>query len=97
VRSWAAAIVIVFVPIAGSMHCAAAKGVARTVNDAARILCELVAAEQPQDELAGLSPGEWCAIKKNLDPFIEEALKAQKAGAHRAGLRRAGSADGGTD
>jgi hypothetical protein len=60
--------------------CALFKSTARTANDAGLILCQLFAAEHKEE--VGMSPGDWCAIHRNLQPFIEEALSAkQKAGA----------------
>jgi len=66
--------------------CSSVKPILNTVNDAARIICELAAAEHADSERAGLTAQQWCAIRKNLDPFIEEALRAQRAGAEKAGL-----------
>jgi len=65
--------------------CGLLKDVGRTANDAAAILCELVAAEK-QQELQGLSPQQWCAIHDNLQPFLDEVLSAQKAAAKKTGL-----------
>lgn len=67
--------------------CGLLKDVGRTANDAAAILCELVAAEKPE-ELQGLSPQQWCAIHENLRPFLDEVLSAQKAAAKRSGLSK---------
>lgn len=58
--------------------CAAFKQVARTVNDVASVLCEVVAADYTSAQRDGLSPAEWCAIKKNLDPFLDYVLTAQQ-------------------
>lgn len=65
-----------------------AKPYARTVNDAARILCETTFAESAESERAGLSPREWCAIHGNLKPFLEAVLSAQQVAAGKAGLSR---------
>lgn len=65
--------------------CGLLKDIGRTANDAAMILCELVAAEK-QQELQGLSPQQWCAIHDNLQPFLDEVLSAQKAAAKKTGL-----------
>lgn len=67
--------------------CGLLKDVGRTANDAAAILCELVAAEK-QQELQGLSPQQWCAIHENLRPFLDEVLSAQKAAAKKTGLSK---------
>jgi len=67
--------------------CGLLKDVGRTANDAAAILCELVAAEKPE-ELQGLSPQQWCAIHDNLQPFLDEVLSAQKAAAKKTGLSK---------
>lgn len=59
-------------------ECALFKKVTRTVNDAAKILCEVFAQEHAQD-LQGFSPTEWCAIHENLQPFIDAALEAKQS------------------
>ena len=48
----------------------------RTLNDAASVLCELFATDQ--GEALGMSPVEWCSVKENLDPFLDEILAAQR-------------------
>jgi hypothetical protein len=47
------------------------------VNDAANVLCELFGAENP-DVLQGASVSDYCAVKENLDPFIESILAAKQ-------------------
>lgn len=69
------------------VNCGLLKDIGRTANDAAMILCELVAAEK-QQELQGLSPQQWCAIHENLRPFLDEVLSAQKAAAKKTGLSK---------
>lgn len=64
--------------------CAATKAVVRSVNDIARQLCELTAAESG-DKL-GMTPEEWCAVRENLDPFIREVTSAQSAASEKSGL-----------
>lgn len=77
----AALLVIGFV--VAQIGCAAFKPVARTVADLASVVCEGLAAEN-QAQLQGLSPEDWCAIQRNLDPFIDAVLAArQKAGLQR--------------
>lgn len=62
------------------------KDTGKTINDAAGILCNLFAADHP-DDLAGMTPVEWCAVHDNLKPFIDEALAAQQV-AGRQSLQR---------
>ena len=66
--------------------CAAFKNVARVVNDVAHDLCMVVAAEQDAEELDGLSPRAWCAIHKNLKPFIDSVLAAKEEAAEKSGF-----------
>jgi hypothetical protein len=58
----------------------------RTTIDIARCLCEVVAAEQPEGELAGMSPEEWCEVRENLEPFIDEVTRAKAAASRKAGF-----------
>jgi len=57
--------------------CGTLKDAGRTANDAASILCELFAAENQQ--AVGMSPGDWCKLHDNLEPFIDQALAAKQA------------------
>lgn len=66
--------------------CAAVKQHARTVNELAEDLCMLVATENA-DQLAGLTPTQWCALHENLQPFIDEILSAKAAAEPKAELR----------
>ncbi len=69
--------------------CSTVKGVVRTLNDIAKDLCTLTAGEQLERDSAaldGLTVAQWCDIKENLDPFIDEVLKAQKMAAGQSGL-----------
>lgn len=68
--------------------CAAVKPYARTVNDAAAILCEGAFGVAEEAERRGMSVEELCSMHEVLKPFIDEALKAQRAGAERAGVSR---------
>jgi hypothetical protein len=68
--------------------CAAFKQTARTVNDAASILCQGAFGIDEEAARRGISVEELCKIKDVLNPFIEEALKAQRAGAVKAGVSR---------
>jgi hypothetical protein len=81
--------VIVLGTLLAMVSCAAVKGVVRTINDVAKELCLLTASEQLERDgaaLDGLTVEQWCDIKENLDPFIDEILKAQKMAAGQAGL-----------
>jgi hypothetical protein len=66
--------------------CAAVKPYARTVNEAARILCETAFGIDEEAAKRGLSVKELCAMHDVVKPFLDEALKAQRAGAQRAGV-----------
>ena len=48
----------------------------RTLNDAATVVCELFAVDH--EEAFGMSPSDWCSVKENLDPFLDEILAAQR-------------------
>lgn len=76
----------IIVVAAIAVSCAAVKPVLRTVSDAAAILCETAFGVDDAAERAGISVREYCAIHKNVKPFLDEAMKAQRAGAQRAGL-----------
>jgi hypothetical protein len=78
-------IVVMYVVTLGFIGCATLKDIGRTANDAARILCELVATEQ-KESLSGLSPKQWCDIQKNLDPFIREVLSAKQRSEEKLGF-----------
>jgi hypothetical protein len=65
--------------------CAAFKKVVRTVNDIATDLCWIAAADHP-DQLGGLTPAAWCAIKENIDPFINHVLQAKQDHDGKLGL-----------
>lgn len=64
---------------------AAVRDIGRTINDAADIACVLFAADH-EAELASLSPRQWCDIKRNFDPFLDEILAAQLAAGSRLGI-----------
>jgi len=71
-----------------SFGCGAVKPVARTINDVATVLCELYATENPNVISDGLDPSQWCQVKRNIDPFIDEVLAAK----HAVGQRLANQA-----
>ena len=77
----------------GLTGCAALKSNIKTIDDIASDLCMFAASEQPQEQLNGLSPADFCAVKKYLQPFIDEALAAKMAAANASGF----SSDAGTD
>lgn len=74
--------IISIILVAILISCGTLKDVGRTINDAALIVCEIFATEN-KDRLEGFSPQQWCAIHKNIAPFIDEILAAKK----RAGLK----------
>ena len=59
--------------------CAMFKSVARTANDVARDACEVFGAKNP--EALGMSVEDFCAIQRNVDPFLDAILSAQKLSA----------------
>jgi hypothetical protein len=80
-------VILIYTFYTALVGCATLKDIGRTANDAARILCELVASEQ-KESLNGLSPKEWCDIQKNLDPFISEVLSAKQRSEDKLGFSR---------
>jgi hypothetical protein len=62
------------------------KDIGRTINDAADIACTLFAAEHT-DALQSLTPRQWCDLKENFDPFLDEILSAQRAAGARLGIQ----------
>lgn len=62
------------------------KPAVRTINDIARNLCHLSAQQAGGEEALGMSPEDWCVIRKNLDPFIREVTSAQAAASNASGL-----------
>lgn len=71
--------------------CATVKSVARTINDAADIACEIFGADHP-DALQGLTPQQWCDVKSNIDPFLDEILAAQQRAGATLGVTSGGEA-----
>lgn len=83
-------------------YCAAVKPIARTVDDIGGILCEMFAAEHPEQfqqhvqsvelptgvDPEGLSPAELCTIKNVVQPFIDEALAMKQGLGARMGLEK---------
>jgi len=65
-----------------AVSCAQFKKAVRTINDVAGDLCLIFGEENPE-ELDGLSPKEWCAIQKNLTPFVDVVTSVQKTGVAR--------------
>ena len=59
--------------------CAMFKSVARTANDVARDACEVFGAKNEQ--ALGMSVEDFCAIQRNVDPFLDAILSAQKLSA----------------
>lgn len=73
---------IIIVAMVMTCGCAAVKKVLKPANEVANALCELVAADYTKDQRDGMSVYEWCAIKENVEPFIDYILSApQKVGA----------------
>ena len=74
------------------VRCAAVKPVLRTVDDAASILCELFATEHKAE--LKLTPQEFCDVKENFQPFIDQVLAAQRAAGDQVGTRLGLEPDG---
>ena len=73
--------------------CALIKPIARTSNDVAGTLCEIVAAEQEPEALGGMSVEDWCAIHDNVDPFLDIVLSAKAEAAEKAGFAKDAGVD----
>ena len=59
--------------------CAAFRSAARTANDVAREACEIFGAKNEQ--ALGMSVEDFCAIERNVAPFLDALLSAQKLSA----------------
>jgi hypothetical protein len=68
--------------------CAALKQTAKTVNDAATVLCETAFGVEEEAARRGISVEEMCRLHDVLKPFVDEALKAQHAASEKAGISR---------
>jgi hypothetical protein len=75
--------------------CATFREVARTVDDAASILCLSSPPAQREAELRGISVEDLCALHEIISPYREAALQAQHIGAVRAGMAKDAVEDGG--
>jgi hypothetical protein len=51
------------------------------------VLCKSIMSEQPVEQLNGMTAAEFCAIAKNVAPFLPIANEA-RASAQKAGLAR---------
>jgi hypothetical protein len=87
VKNVMGSVILVYVFYTVLVGCATLKDIGRTANDAARILCELVATEQ-KENLDELTPQQWCSIQKNLDPFIREVLSAKQRTEDKLGFSK---------
>jgi hypothetical protein len=82
----AAAALLLFALCVNVTACSAVKPVVRDVSHAATILCETAYGVDQQAARAGLSVEDFCRIHDVLAPFIDEATRAQRVAAGRAGL-----------
>lgn len=89
--------VFAFNGIAGCSVFRNAKSAIKTIDDIASDLCMFAASEQPQEALGGFSPGDFCKVKDNLQPFIDEALAAKMAASQASGFARDVPSDAGTE
>lgn len=72
-----------------AMACAGLKTVLRTADDIATDLCMLFATDNAEDlaERYSMSPREWCAVKDNFQPFIDDVLKLRREQGIEMGAR----------
>lgn len=68
--------------------CTLVRPVVRTVNDIARDLCTLTVMEQT-DQIQGLTPAEFCEMRDNVAPFIDEIMAAKRTAGGELGLPNA--------
>lgn len=77
--------------MAAVVGCAHVKDVVRTVKDVGIDLCRLHFSEQPEQASAlageyGVSVRDLCKVADVVNPFVDQALSAQRAGAQALGL-----------
>jgi hypothetical protein len=71
--------------LGGLAGCAQAKPIARTVNDAARIACEVAFGEEALPQ--GVTLEDLCAAQEDLQPFIRNILAAKQVVGAAHGLK----------
>jgi len=76
----------VFAIIGCIVGCAAAMPIIRTIVDIATLLCENAASEKPIAVLQGNTPQQWCRIQTNLQPFVDDLLKARQSASEKTGI-----------
>jgi len=79
---------IVIVAIAAVIYtgCGAIKPIIRTIVDIATLLCENAASEQPISALQGKTPQQFCKVKANVQPFIDQVKYAKMNASRKMGL-----------
>lgn len=65
--------------------CSATKPVARTLNDAARVACEVAFGEEELPQ--GMTPEQMCDAHEDLQPFIRQILAAKNTVGAAHGLK----------
>jgi hypothetical protein len=78
-------LVLVLLAMSG---CSMFKTITRTISDVAGDVCVMFAMDNTE-QLAGMSPAEWCDIHENLAPFIEQITAAQQTAGSMAVSREA--------
>jgi hypothetical protein len=78
----------VFAMLGCLVGCAALKPIIRTIVDIATLLCENAASEQPISALQGQTPQQFCKVKANVQPFIDQVLSAKLNASRKTGLSR---------
>jgi len=73
--------------------CAGFKSVIRTADDIASDLCVLFAVDNKSDiaERYNLTPQQWCAVKENFQPFIDDVLQLRRTQGVEMGVRLNGA------
>jgi hypothetical protein len=66
--------------------CASVKPVVATINDIASALCKTAPAIKAEAERRRISVDELCAVHSVAQPFLEQALRAQRVGSERSGV-----------
>lgn len=68
----------------GTTACATAKPYIVAVNQAASLLCESSPDAQRAAKLRGISVADLCALHEVIEPFVDEAMRAQSRAQGRA-------------